>query len=320
MSEKSLRHLVNVTDLNNDEIERVYRAAAETKARVARGIHSDAFAGRVLGMIFEKPSMRTRMSFQAAMIQAGGQAMDIRGGEIGLGKRESVKDVANVMSRYVDAIMIRTFAHRNVELLARHAGVPVINGLSDAAHPCQALSDVFTVREKLCPSAEGLTELAGVTLAFVGDGNNVARSLAMLCAKLGMTFVLSAPEGHELDDAFLRKVAEHVGEEPAIRQVRDPHEAVRDARIIYTDVWASMGQEAEAEARRTTFRPYQVNGDLLAAAPADALVMHCLPAHRGEEITDDVMDGERSIAYDQAENRLHVQKALLFFLLGVEAT
>ena len=311
MKKKRVRHLVTVADLSNDEIERVYQLAADTRALMRRGIRTNALAGRVLGMIFEKPSMRTRMSFQAAMIQAGGQAMDIRGPEIGLGKRESIKDVALVMSRYVDAIMIRTFAHKNVRLLARHADVPVINGLSDYAHPCQALADVFTIREKL-----GSTR--NVRVVFVGDGNNVARSLAMLCAKLGMTFVLSAPKGHEFDESFLKTVAKKLRTKPKIRLTRDPHKAVEKAHIIYTDVWASMGQEDEAKRRAKLFRPYQINAALMRHAPKDALVMHCLPAHRGDEISDSVMDSPRAIVYDQAENRLHVQKGLLFFLLGVE--
>jgi ornithine carbamoyltransferase len=306
---KKVKHLRTVADLKTDEVELVYELAADTKSLVRHGIRSNTLVGHVLGMIFEKPSMRTRMSFQTAMIQAGGQAIDIRGPEIGLGKRESVKDVALVMSRYVDAIMVRTFAHRNVSLLARHSRVPVINGLSDYAHPCQALSDVFTIRETL-------GTLEGVRVVFVGDGNNVARSLALLCAKLGMAFTLAAPSGHEFDGRFLARVERHVGSRPRIRTVRDPHKAVRDAQIVYTDVWASMGQESEAEQRRELFRPYQVNRSLLSNAPKEARVMHCLPAHRGEEISDAVMDSDRAIVYEQAENRLHVQKGLLFFLLG----
>jgi len=308
---KKTRHLVTIADLSNEEIEHIYQLAADTKSMIRHGIRSNALAGRVLGMIFEKPSMRTRMSFQAAMIQAGGQAIDIRGPEIGLGRRESVQDVAQVMSRYVDAIMIRTFAHQNVRLLARNASAPVINGLSDYAHPCQALADVFTVRETV-------GALKGVRVVFVGDGNNVARSLAMLCAKLKMPFVLCAPRGHEFDKRFVNAVARHVGGRPDVRLVRDPHRAVRNAQIIYTDVWASMGQEAEAERRARVFRPYQVNAELMKAAPRDARVMHCLPAHRGDEISGEVIDGPHSIVYDQAENRLHAQKALLFFLLGAE--
>ena len=306
-----VKHLTTVADLTGQDIEAIYRIAADTKRQIKQGVRGGQLAGRVLGMIFEKPSMRTRLSFEAAMIQAGGHALDIRGPEIGLGEREDARDVARVMSRYVDAIMVRTFEHENVEALARNSEVPVINGLSDYAHPCQALADLFTVREKL-------GSLEDVRLAFVGDGNNVARSLAMLCGRLGVQFTLSAPAGHEFDAAFLAKAAAAVGAGPEIAMTPDPAEAVKAAHVVYTDVWASMGQEDEAAERKKTFRPYQLNADLMSHAPEDALVMHCLPAHRGDEITDDVMDGPDSIIYDQAENRLHVQKGLLFFLLGAE--
>ena len=306
-----VRHLTTVADLTNLEVDRVYQIAGDTKKQIKQGIRGGQLAGLVLGMIFEKPSMRTRLSFEAAMIQAGGHALDIRGSEIGLGKREDARDVARVMSRYVDVIMIRTFAHENVETLAANSEVPVINGLSDYAHPCQALADLFTIREEL-------GSLEGVNLTFVGDGNNVARSLAMLCGRLGVKFTLSAPAGHEFDAAFLDTAAQAIGDGPQIAMVTDPAEAVKDANVIYTDVWASMGQEAEAAERKKTFRPYQINSVLMGHAPKDALAMHCLPAHRGDEITDDVIDGTNSIIYDQAENRLHVQKGLLFLLLGAE--
>ncbi len=312
------RHFATVADLTDQEIQLVYEVSANTKTQVAQGIRGGQLAGRVLGMIFEKPSMRTRLSFEAAMIQAGGHAIDIRGPEIGLGKREAAKDVAAVMSRYVDAIMIRTFAHENVEILAENSDVPVINGLSDSAHPCQALSDLFTVREKLCSPQGELGSLDGARLTFVGDGNNVARSLARLCGRLGVHFTLSAPAGHEFDEAFLATVAKESPSGQPVRTIPDPAEAVGNANVVYTDVWASMGQEKEAAARKKVFQPYQLNADLMSHAPDDALVMHCLPAHRGEEISDDVMDSSNSVAYDQAENRLHVQKGLLFFLLGVE--
>ncbi len=307
---RKTRNLVAITDLTVEEIELVYRIAAQTKAQIRQGVRSQALAGRTLAMIFEKPSLRTRMSFWAAMVQAGGQATDIQGAEIGLGKRESVKDVAQVMSRYVDVIMIRTFAHKNVEMLARYAAIPVINGLSDYAHPCQALADVFTIREKL-------GSLEGVNVTFVGDGNNVSRSLAMLCSKLGMNFTLSAPPGHELEPELDRLLEKHGGR-TRLQTERDPRAAVRNAHIVYTDVWASMGQESEAEERRKAFLPYQINAELMEHAPKGALIMHCLPAHRGDEITDEVIDSPNSIVYDQAENRLHAQKGLLFFLLGVE--
>jgi ornithine carbamoyltransferase len=311
LRKKKIRHLVTVTDLSNDEINLIYDLAADTKALLKRGIRSNTLVGHTLGMIFEKPSMRTRISFQTAMIQAGGHAIDIRGEEIGLGKRESVHDVAEVMSRYVDIIMIRTYAHKNVKVLARYSNVPVINGLSDYAHPCQALADVFTIREKL-----GSVE--DRHLVFVGDGNNVARSLALLSGKLQMRFTLCCPEGHSFEPGFVEQVAKVAEGRSSLRIMHDPAQAVKDADVVYTDVWASMGQEAEAEARRRVFQPYQLNGELMAQAPAEALVMHCLPAHRGEEICDEVIDSPNSVVYDQAENRLHAQKGLLFFLLGVE--
>jgi len=306
------RHLVSVADFDLGDIDRVYRIAAATKTQIAMGIRTQALAGRSLAMIFEKPSMRTRVSFETAMIQAGGAALYIRGEEIGLGKRESVKDVASVMSRFVDAIMIRTFAHKNVEDLARYSRVPVINGLSDYEHPCQALADLFTVLEKL-------GTFGGVRMTFVGDGNNVARSLALLCLRLGVGFTLTCPAGHEFDEPFLKAVRKLFGPKAALRTVRNPHQAVKGAHVIYTDVWASMGQEAEAAERKKEFQPYQVNRELMRHAPKDALVMHCLPAHRGDEITDGVIDSPNSVVYDQAENRLHVQKGILFYLLGIAA-
>jgi ornithine carbamoyltransferase len=242
------------------------------------------------------------------MIQAGGHALDIRGSEIGLGKREDARDVARVMSRYVDVIMIRTFAHENVETLAANSEVPVINGLSDYAHPCQALADLFTIREEL-------GSLEGVNLTFVGDGNNVARSLAMLCGRLGVKFTLSAPAGHEFDAAFLDTAAQAIGDGPQIAMVTDPAEAVKDANVIYTDVWASMGQEDERKRRMKDFKGFQVDESLVQLGKPEVLVMHCLPAHRGEEITAEVLDGPRSVVFDQAENKLHLHKALLEKLL-----
>jgi len=306
-----VRHFTTISDLSVEEIEQVYKLAAVTKSQVRQGIRSNAFGGRTLGMIFEKPSMRTRLSFEIAMIQAGGHALNIRGEEIGLGRRESVQDVAKVMSRYLDAIMIRTFAHANVQMLARYATIPIVNGLSDYVHPCQALSDIFTIREKLGE------QLKGRTLAFVGDGNNVARSLAMICTMFGMNFILAAPAGHEFSEKFISAAERQLKRPLRIKAARDPLKAVAKADVIYTDIWASMGQEKEAEQRRLAFKCYQVNGKLLATAPKDALIMHCLPAHRGEEITDEALKNKRTIIFDQAENRLHVQKGLLFFLFGI---
>ena len=307
-----VRHFTTVSDLSKEEVEQVYKFTAVTKSQVRQGIRCNSFGGRTLGMIFEKPSMRTRLSFQVAMLQAGGNAISIRGDEIGIGRRESIQDVAKVMSRYLDAIMIRTFAHTSVQVLARYASIPVINGLSDYVHPCQALGDIFTIRENRGE------QLKGLTLAFIGDGNNVARSLAMICTMFEMNFVLAAPEGHEFDSKFMTTAERQLKTSLRVKMVRDPLKAAAKADILYTDTWASMGQEKEADERRLKFRKYQVNAKLLEKAPKDALVMHCLPAHRGEEITDEAIDSQNSIVFDQAENRLHVQKGLLFFLFGIE--
>ncbi len=247
-----------------------------------------------VAMIFEKPSNRTRVSFEVGMYQLGGHAVSLSEGAIGLGIRESVEDVARTLSRYVDGIVIRTFSHDNVVGLSKSATVPVINALSDFSHPCQALADIFTVMEKR-------KSLKGLKFVFVGDGNNVARSLNELCKKLSIEFVLSCPKGYEMDDCKIE---------------RDPFRAVKDADIIYTDVWTSMGQEKESKKRNSVFKKYQVNSKLVGIAKKNVLVMHCLPAHRDEEITDEVMESKNSIVFDQAENRLHVQKAVLVKLLN----
>ncbi|HJT76736.1 MAG TPA: ornithine carbamoyltransferase, partial [Gemmataceae bacterium] len=264
--------------------------------------------GRVLGMVFEKPSLRTRVSFQAAMAQLGGASLLLPSSETGLGSRESVPDFSRVISQYVDAVVLRTFSHHTVETFAAHAGCPVINGLSDYYHPCQALGDLLTLQE-LFP------DVAGRTLVFVGDGNNVARSLAVGCGKLGVRFVLAAPDGYGFDEPFLEAYRRQVAG-GQILQNGEPSHAVGQADVIYTDVWASMGQEGEREERRQRFAAYQVNENLLALAPPHARVMHCLPAHRGEEVTDAVLDGARSVVFQQAGNRMHAQKALLKWLLG----
>jgi ornithine carbamoyltransferase len=278
------------------------------KAAMRRGDRPPVLPGRVLGMIFEKPSLRTRVSFQTAMAQLGGGSAFLPGKEAGLGSRESVPDFARIMSEYVDAVVLRTFSHATVEDYAAHSTCPVINGLSDAYHPCQALADLYTVYEVF-------GEVRGRTLAFVGDGNNVARSLAVCCGKLGVRFVLSTPGGYGFDAPFLQVYRRHLPGVDVVYET-DPARAVRDADVVYTDVWASMGQEEERDVRLRHFAAYQVNAALLAAAPKHARVMHCLPAHRGEEITSDVLDGPQSVAFQQAGNRLHAQKALLLWLLG----
>jgi ornithine carbamoyltransferase len=261
-------------------------------------------------MIFQKPSLRTRVSFEMGMIHLGGQALYLSPDEVKLGVRESVPDVARVLSRYVDGIMARVFAHKHIEELADYSRVPVINGLSDYSHPCQALADLFTVWEKR-------RELRGLKLTYVGDGNNVATSLLFAATKVGMDIAFASPEGYELSDDVVK-----LGQEFAARSgskvelVRHPVAAVRSADVIYTDVWTSMGQEEETENRLKVFPPYQINAALVAQARPDVLVMHCLPAHRGQEITDEVADGSHSVLFDQAENRLHAQKAILALLMG----
>lgn len=305
-----LRHFLSLADWTPEEVEALVLEAARMKAEWKAGIRPPLLAGKTLGMLFEKPSLRTRVSFEMAMRHLGGDAIYLSPQEVGLGKRESVADVARVLSRYVDAIMARVFAHAVLEELARYATVPVINGLSDDEHPCQALGDLLTIYEK-----KG--RLRGLRLAFVGDGNNVATALLYACAMTGMDFAIATPPGYMLKESVIER-----GKALAARSgsrltfTHDPIEAVRGADVIYTDVWASMGQEAEAEIRRRIFPPYQVNQALVAQAKPDVIVMHCLPAHRGEEITDEVADGPHSVIFDQAENRLHAQKALLVRLLA----
>jgi ornithine carbamoyltransferase len=303
-----MRHFIDLLDLTTDEIQHLFEETARLKAAHARREATPTLLGRVLGMVFEKPSLRTRVSFQAAIAQLGGTSLFLSGKEVGLGSRESVPDFARTLSQYVDAVVLRTFSHETVEAFASCATCPVINGLSDYYHPCQALADLYTMREVF-------GELRGRTLVFVGDGNNVARSVAVCCGKLGVRFVLAAPSGYGFDEPFLqtyRRTAPH-GE---LLQNGEPQHSVAEADVIYTDVWTSMGQEAEREERLRQFAPFQVNAGLVALAPAHARLMHCLPAHRGEEITSDVLDGERSIVFQQAGNRMHAQKALLQWLLG----
>ncbi len=266
--------------------------------------HRAALAGRTIAMIFEKPSLRTRASFEIAVTELGGHLMSIRPDEVGLGKRESPADVARVLSGMVHGIIARVFEHAKLDEMAMHATVPVINALSDDSHPCQALADVMTMMDEFGQ------DLAGRKIAFVGDGNNVAVSLAMLSGKLGIRFVLAAPQGYAFSDEQLATIRSGApGIELSV--INDARDAVRDADVVYTDTWVSMGQEEESAERRAAFSPYQVNGDLVAAAPDHAIVMHCLPAYRGVEITDEVMDGPRSRVFVQAHNRLHAQKGLL---------
>jgi ornithine carbamoyltransferase len=306
-----LDDLIAIADLNATQAEALLQLAWALKLAGSVGPHGlDTILSRKsLALIFEKPSLRTRVTFEAGMFQLGGQAMHLAAGDIGLGQREPVADVARNLERWVDGIAARTFRHQTVVDLAAHAKVPVINALSDHEHPCQALADMLTLLEHHM-------KLEGLQLAYVGDGNNVANSLALLAAKLGVNLALACPAGYEpAGEVIAAAQAEAEQRGSWIRVARDPREAVRGADAVYTDVWTSMGQESEAEERARIFRPYQLNAELMALAKPEALVMHCLPAHRGEEITDEVMDGPQSVVFDQAENRLHAQKAVLAVLL-----
>jgi ornithine carbamoyltransferase len=304
----AMRHFLDLLDVSVEELNHLLQEAARLKAAHRRREPTPLLQGRVLGLIFEKQSLRTRVSFETAMAQLGGTSIFLSGAEAGMGSRETIPDFARVMSEYVDSVVLRTFEHSTVKTFAAHASIPVVNGLSDYYHPCQALGDLLTLQETF-------GKIAGRTIVFVGDGNNVARSLAVGCAKLGVRFILAAPPEHGFDKPFLKAYRKLVPKGELLQNGKPQH-AVSKADVIYTDVWTSMGQEAEREERLARFAPYQVNAGLLSLAPAHARVMHCLPAHRGEEVTDDILDGERSIVFQQAGNRMHAQKALLAWLLG----
>ncbi len=299
--------LTSILDLTGDDILEIFDVAAKLKGSNVRD-YSNTMTGKILGMIFEKCSMRTRVSFEVAMAQLGGHPIYLTKQDINLGERESIKDGANVLSRYVDCIAIRTFGQEMVEELAKEASVPVINALSDYCHPCQALTDLFTIKEKR-------GSLDNVIVSYIGDGNNVARSLAFICAKLGTPFRIATPENYELDKNTLSIVDEIASDNFSISVGNDPQSAAKDADVIYADTWTSMGQESEAVTRRNDFKGFQINSELTAQAKDNVIIMHCLPAHRGEEITDEVIDGPNSAVYDQAENRMHIKKALLKLMI-----
>jgi ornithine carbamoyltransferase len=299
------RDLVSIADLSREQLEELFTLARRLKADRRNGWPHPLLAGKTLAMIFEKPSLRTRVTFEAGMFQLGGHAIYLAPPDIGLGTRETVPDVARNLSRWVDLIMARTFAHATVVELARHASVPVINGLSDLLHPCQILADCLTL-------IEHRGALDGLKVAFVGDGNNVVNSWLNAAVKLPFAFALACPPGYEPDAEVLASVRRHGAQITVTTAVE---EAVRGADAVYTDVWTSMGQEKESAIRREAFRDYQLNASVMGMAKTDALVMHCLPAHRGEEITADVIDGPQSVVFDQAENRLHIQKAIMVWLL-----
>ncbi|MEH7442789.1 ornithine carbamoyltransferase [Bacillus sp. JJ1122] len=303
------KDLLTLADLASEEIIGLIEKAVELKEKTLKKQFDYPLKGKILGMIFDKSSTRTRVSFEVGMIQLGGSALYLNGNDLQLGRGETVADTAQVLSQYLDGIMIRTFSHSSVEELAEHAAIPVINGLTDLFHPCQALADLLTVYEK-----KG--KLAGLKLAYIGDGNNMAHSLMIACTKVGMNVSIAAPKEYFPDTAvtaMCEKFAEITGAKLVITD--SPTKAVKDADIIYTDVWTSMGQEAENEQRLKAFQDYQVNEDLLEQAKKDYLFMHCLPAHRGEEVSAEVIDGDHSVVFDQAGNRLHAQKALLVEIL-----
>jgi ornithine carbamoyltransferase len=299
------RDFTRIGSWSSEELKAVLDLADELKELQRKREPHELLPGRTVGLIFHKPSTRTRVSFEVGITQLGAHGLYLAAGDLQLGRGETIRDTATVLERYLDAIMIRTFAQEDVEELAEHADIPVINGLTDYAHPCQALADVMTVRERL-------GRLSGVRLAYLGDGNNVCVSLMVGAARFGMRFVAATPEGYEPDaDAVTaaRRAAVQMG--GTVELVRDPREAARDADVVYTDVWTSMGQEEEAERRRADLGEYRIDDDLLALAAPEAIVLHCLPAHYGEEITEEVLYGPQSAVWDQAENRLHSQKALL---------
>ncbi len=304
------KDLLAITDLTPKDIEEILKRSATLKKQLKQGKPHQTLKGKSLGMIFEKASTRTRVSFEVGMFQLGGQALFLSTADLQIGRGEPIADTARALSRYLDGIMIRTYAHETVEELARFASIPVINGLSDLHHPCQALADLLTIQEKN-------KKLKGLTVAYVGDGNNVANSLIQACVKVGMHFAIASPRGYEIDASILNKAkAEGRRINAGVMITTDPFRAVRNADVVYTDVWTSMGQEAEHAKRLKAFRGYQVDEKLMKAARRGAIVMHCLPAHRNEEIAAEVIDGPRSVVFDQAENRLHVQKAVLDILLG----
>jgi ornithine carbamoyltransferase len=303
------KHLVSLKDYSREDIEEIFDLAAQVKADPKA--YSKALEGKSLAMIFQKASTRTRVSFEVGMFELGGTALFLGANDIQLHRGESVADTAKVLSRFVDGIMARVYAHQDILDLAKHGSVPVINALSDLLHPCQALADYFTLKER-----QG--SLDRLKVAYLGDGNNVCNELMIAAVKLGMTFAAACPKGYEPNQLIVKSATRDAQKArvPIPVVTMDPLAAVGAADVVYTDVWASMGQEAEAESRKEIFAPYQVTTDLMAAAHPDAVFMHCLPAHRGEEVTAEVIDGPQSVVFDEAENRLHTQKALLILLLG----
>ncbi|RCX18319.1 ornithine carbamoyltransferase [Anaerobacterium chartisolvens] len=305
-----MKHLISLYDLTLEDFEEIFNLSERLKKEVKAGIQHHLLNGKTLGMIFTKSSTRTRVSFEVGMYQLGGYPLFLSSNDIQLGRGETIYDTAQVLSRFIDGIMIRTFDHKDVEDLAKYGNIPVINGLTDLMHPCQILADLFTVYEK-----KGT--LKGLKMAYVGDGNNVANSLLHGCAKVGMDIAVAAPKGYECDKEIIvqaKEAAKLSGCEIILTE--DPNEAVKNADVIYTDTWVSMGQEAEKEKRTKIFMPYQVNKELFSLAKEDAIFLHCLPAYRGYEVTEEIIDGPQSAIFDEAENRMHVQKAIMALLMA----
>lgn len=305
------KNFIAITDYSTEEIKSILSLAVDLKQEWLLKGNKPIFAGKVLGMIFQKPSLRTRVSFDMAMRHCGGDALYLSPNEIGLGKRESIADVARVLSGYVEILMARVFEHAHVLELAKWSSIPVINGLSDYNHPCQAMADALTIIEK-----KG--DVTGLKVAYIGDGNNVAVSLMYVLSKLGANFTIASPKGYEIPERSVATAKQITQSSSSTLQfVVDPHDAVKNADVIYTDTWTSMGQEEEANLRENVFTPYQVNKMLVSEANDDVIVMHCLPAHRGQELTDEVADGPHSVIFEQAHNRLHAQKGILAYLLDI---
>jgi ornithine carbamoyltransferase len=306
-----MEHFLAISDLSSGEVQEIVDIAIKLKEEYFKKGNPPLFKGKVLGMIFQKPSLRTRVSFDMAMRHCGGDALYLSPSEIGLGKRESIADISRVLSGYVHALMARVFDHAHVLELAKWSEIPVVNGLSDYNHPCQGMADALTIQEKF-------GKAKGLNVSYVGDGNNVAVSLMHVCAKLGWNFTIANPEEYEITPKAIdvaKEIAKETGSKLSF--LRDPHEAVKGAHVIYTDTWTSMGQEEETAKREKVFPPYQVNAQLVSEADKDVIVMHCLPAHRNHELTDEVADGPHSVIFPQAHNRLHAQKAILARLFGV---
>ena len=306
-----MEHFLDIIDHSAEELQDILDMAVRLKKEYFSSGNAPLFKGKVLGMIFQKPSLRTRVSFDMAMRHMGGDALYLSPNEIGLGKRESIADVSRVLSGYVQAIMARVFEHEHILELAKWSSVPVVNGLSDSSHPCQAMADALTIQEKF-------GKAKGLNVTYVGDGNNVAVSLMHISVKLGWNYTIASPVGYDLNPQAVKTAEEIAGKSGSLlRFLRDPHEAVKKAQVIYTDTWTSMGQEDETALREQVFPPYQVNAKLVSEADEDVIVMHCLPAHRNHELTDEVADGLHSVIFPQAHNRLHAQKAVLARLFGV---